>query len=95
MVILTAIIKAQEGKGDVVAEAFKKHAPEFQKDPGTIMYAVQRKVDDPDTFLIYERYENKAALDAHMASDRFKELGKATNSVVTGRPEVVFYNEVA
>jgi len=95
MVILTAILKAQQGKGDVIAQAFKKHAPMFQKDPGTITYAVHRKADDPDTFLIYERYENKAAFDAHVASTRFKELGSLTNPVLAGKPEIIFYKEVA
>ena len=95
MVILTVILKAQEGKGDVIAEAFKKHAPEFQKDPGTITYAVHRKADDPDTFLIYEKYENKAALDAHVASARFKELIGITRPAQAGDTEVVFYKEVA
>ena len=95
MVILTAILKAQQGKGDVLEQAFKKHAPMFQKDPGTITYSVHRKADDPDTFLIYERYENKAAFDAHVASARFKELGGVTNPVLAGKPEIVFYNEVA
>ena len=93
--LLTAILKAKAGQGDVIEQAFKKHAPMFQKDPGTITYAVHRKADDPDTFLIYERYESKAALDAHIASARFKELIGITKPAQVGDAEVVFYKEVA
>jgi len=50
MVVLTAILKTAEGKGDDVERLFKELMPKVLKDPGTIAYAVHRAVDDPSKF---------------------------------------------
>ncbi len=38
------------------------------------MYLPHRSLEDSTTFLLYEQYVDKAAFDAHMASDYFKRL---------------------
>ena len=37
-----------------------------------------------------ERYENQAALEAHMGSDAFKALGPSIGPFLAGRPELIF-----
>ena len=39
-----------------------------RRDAGYIGYDLHRDLGDPRTFLFYETWENKAALDAHLAS---------------------------
>jgi len=40
MIVLNAIVKVLDGKGDEAEQAFQKLVPKVLKDPGTITYAV-------------------------------------------------------
>jgi len=95
MVALTAILKTVDGRGDEVEAEFKKLVPKVLQDPGTLAYAVHRAVDDPNKFLVYERYENQEALKYHGSTDHFKEFGRTTREMFAGRAELQFYNIVA
>ena len=90
MVTFIINLKAQEGKGEVVAEAFKKHAVLVNQDEGTIAFKVLRREDDPDSFLIYEVYKSKAILDENMKKPRFLELTSTINPVLVKEPEPAF-----
>jgi quinol monooxygenase YgiN len=95
MIVVTAKMKAVEGKGDELAQEFQKLAPKVLKDPGAVTYTVHRKVDAPNEFLVYEKYESGEALKFHGSTEHFKEFSKAIASLLDGRPEVSLYNELA
>ena len=95
MVVLTAILKAAEGKGDAVEAEFKALVPKVMKDPGTLNYAIHRAVDDPTKFLVYEVYESREALQAHGQTEHFKAFGAATRGMFAARAELQFWNKVA
>ena len=44
-------------------------------EPGCKRFDVARGVDDPSVFVLYEEYADRAALDAHLATDHFKRYG--------------------
>lgn len=44
------------------------------QEPGCRMYLAHRSFDDPRKFLLYEQYDDMAALEAHRASDHFIQL---------------------
>jgi quinol monooxygenase YgiN len=91
MVIITAAMKAKEGKGDDLAKEIKKLAPKFLSDPGCKAYTVHRNIENPELFLFYEQYDDEAAVKHHMASDTFKQLGIAIGPFLGGKPEVNRY----
>jgi quinol monooxygenase YgiN len=95
MIVVAAKLKAVEGKGDELAQAFRKLIPKVLKDPGAISYVVHRKADAPNEFLVYEKYESGEALKFHGSTEHFKEFSKAIASLLDGRPEVGIYNELA
>jgi len=95
MIVLTAILKATEGKGDAAVEEFKKLVPVVLKDPGTLGYMVCRAADDPSKFIVIEQYENREALAYHGQSAHFKAFGAATRGMFAGRAELTFWNKVA
>ncbi len=47
-----------------------------RQEPGCRAYDVNRSTDDPRVFLIYERYDDEAALEAHRATPHFERFGK-------------------
>jgi quinol monooxygenase YgiN len=94
MIVVAAKLKAVEGKGDELEKEFRKLAPKVLKDPGAISYAVHRKVDAPNEFFVYEKYESGDALKFHGSTEHFKEFSKAIASLLDGRPEVGIYQEL-
>jgi quinol monooxygenase YgiN len=94
MIVVAAKLKAVEGKGDELEQEFRKLVPKVLKDPGAISYAVHRKVDAPNEFLVYEKYESGDALKLHGSTEHFKEFSKAIASLLEGRPEVGIYQEL-
>jgi quinol monooxygenase YgiN len=55
-----------------VAESLRVLATASRLEPGCISYIPHHLEGDPDTVLIYEQYRDAKALDAHRASDHFK-----------------------
>jgi quinol monooxygenase YgiN len=95
MIVVAAKLKAVEGKGDELEQAFRKLAPKVLKDPGTIGYVVHRSVNAPNDFFVYEKYDSMDALKLHSSTEHFKEFSRAIASLLDGRPEVGIYNELA
>ena len=94
MVIITAILKAKEGKGDLLEQELKKMVQKVHTEPGAIMYVAHRDINNPLRFLIYERYKNKEATEEHRSTPHFKEFSKVLESLADGRMEVNFYDEI-
>jgi quinol monooxygenase YgiN len=63
---------AAEDRTDV-AETLRALAAASRKEPGCVSYIPHQLEGDPDTVLIYEQYKDEHALDAHKASDHFKQ----------------------
>lgn len=76
MIVLMAQHTAQEGNEEQVAALLKQAAEYCNSDaePGCLMYIVNRSVDNPRHFLIYEQYTDQDALVAHAETDMFKQI---------------------
>jgi autoinducer 2-degrading protein len=94
MYVVAAQYYAREGKDNEIAEILKKMIPISRAEPGCAMYIINRSVDDPRKFLLYEQYHNKAGYEAHMATEPFKQniLGKIVPMLETR--ERAFYEVV-
>ena len=77
MLILAVHVTIKAGDEDTVIPAFHKLQEESRREPGCIMYVVQRSRENPRHYLIYEQYKDDDALAAHRNSPHFKEY--ATN----------------
>ena len=78
MYVVAAQYYAKEGKDNEIAEILKKMIPISRAEPGCATYIINRSVDDPRKFLLYEQYHDKAGYEAHMATEAFRQhiLGK-------------------
>ncbi len=79
MIVLTATWRAKPGNEQRCAEILELMTPLTRAEPGCLFYQAHRSADDPRTFELYEQYVDQAALEAHSASDYFKQyvLGEA------------------
>jgi quinol monooxygenase YgiN len=94
VIVLIANLKVAEGKGNDVIEAFKKVVPLIRKDPGTVAYNILQAADNPDKITVYEKYENREALQYHGQTEHFREFGRSTRDLFAGRAEITRYEEV-
>ena len=78
MYVVAAQYYAKEGKDNEIAAILQTMIPISRAEPGCALYTVNRSVDDPRKFLLYEQYHDKSGYEAHMSTDAFKAniLGK-------------------
>ena len=94
MIGIVATLKAKEGmEADFEEAAMKLVAAVNANEPGCEFYALHR-TDDPQTYVMMERYKDMAAVEAHRQTDHMKELGGAMGAFMAGRPDVQILHEV-
>lgn len=74
MIVLVARYYAKPGAGDKVEAALREMVPLARQEKGCALYYVNRSRENPDEFLLYEQYEDEAALMAHRETPHYKRL---------------------
>ena len=69
--VVIAQYRARAGEEDRVEEALRKMVEPTRAEPGNLDYRVFRDPGQPAVFVLYERYADEAAFDAHRASPHF------------------------
>jgi quinol monooxygenase YgiN len=64
--------RARAGEEERVAEALRKMVPATQAEPGCEHYYAHRSRDDGRDFILYERYRDEAAFQAHQETEHFQ-----------------------
>jgi quinol monooxygenase YgiN len=72
--VLTARMTVREGEEERALELFEQLAAASQQEPGNIQYILNRSVDNPRTFLIYEQYRDEDAFKEHGQTEHFKSI---------------------
>jgi quinol monooxygenase YgiN len=85
---LAISLKLKDGSSDKFEAAFAKAIKETRKEKGCIAYDLNRDSKETGRYVVYERWSNLAALEAHLASDHIKALLEVLGGVVDGAPEV-------
>lgn len=95
MFVVVARYHAKEGKEAEIASILKEMAEHSNAEPGCALYTVNRSVEDPRRFLLYEQYHDRAAFEAHRETAHFKDLilGKVVPMLESRVPE--FYKVIA
>jgi quinol monooxygenase YgiN len=70
--VLIARWTAAPGNEEHVERVLLELAAATREEPGCRAYRPTRSLDDPRVFLIYEEYDDEAALEAHSASEHFR-----------------------
>ncbi|MGH9211306.1 MAG: putative quinol monooxygenase [Acidimicrobiales bacterium] len=67
-IAVVARVRVKDGRADDYLAAFEPLLEQAEKEPGTLLYAVQRSSDDPQLFWTSEVYADEAAFAAHSQS---------------------------
>lgn len=93
MPCVVATVTVKEDKLDE-AKSFLKQlsADTLAKEPGTLVYTVHQKKDDPTTFVVYEKYESDAAFAQH--GENLKAVGAQFAAILAGAPKIEMLEEL-
>ena len=72
MFVVVARWYVREGKDDEVAEILKTAVRNSRAEPGCRLFMANRSVDDPRSFVMYEQFDDRAAFEAHTATESFR-----------------------
>jgi quinol monooxygenase YgiN len=75
MIVLIATYRGRPGTGDTIEPLLAELAAATRTEPGCLLYLVNRSTTAPDTFVLYEHYDDEEALAAHRESPHFQRIG--------------------
>ena len=92
--IVVAKLKAKVGEETNMEEALRGMVAKVAQEEGTLTYTLHRAQQDPSVFVLYEKYQDAAALKAHSSTPYFKELFGTLKPMLDGAPEIEMYDEL-
>lgn len=93
-VVAKNIIKAEK-VDEFITLAQKLVQETNQNDAGCISYELYQDIANPQILTIIEEWENKDALEQHMAAQHFKEASALFKDFVENQGEANFYHKLA
>jgi quinol monooxygenase YgiN len=89
--VVTAKWTVKDGHERQVEDAILALVEPSRGEPGNLFYQANRDVDDPRVFFFYELYADRAAYEAHGASEHFQRLATGTAIPLLESRERQFY----
>jgi quinol monooxygenase YgiN len=94
MIHVLAVVTAKPGQRAAVLAAFRANVPNVLAEAGCIEYGAAVDAKNalafqtrygPDTFVVVEKWESMAALEAHAAAPHMKAYGAQTKDLIASR----------
>jgi quinol monooxygenase YgiN len=92
-IVLIAKSIAKKGSEDTVKKELLSLVAPTRKEKGCILYNFHIETDNKNTFVFYEIWENKEALDKHIQTNSFKNVMNKINDLLEKPMEVIFLNK--
>ena len=93
MLTFTAKLTVKTGHEQEFERIMSIAVPKVREEPGSRAYIFHRSMHDPRVFMLYEEYDDQAALEAHRA--HLREMGIDLRALLDGPPIVEFYEKLA
>ena len=93
MLTLTAKLTVKAGQAQELERIMSIAVPKVREEPGNRAYIFYRSTQDPRVFMLYEEYDDQAALEAHHA--HLRDMGIDLPALLDGPPIVEFYEKLA
>jgi quinol monooxygenase YgiN len=89
-VVVVVAMKAKDGKLDEALEVFRPCLEATHKEEGNLTYALHRNAQDPNAFVLIERWRSQADIDEHMKSPHIADLFANVGPLLDGAPSMHF-----
>ncbi len=85
MLSITAVLRAKPGEEAKLLAALLDVAVHVRaNEPGTLGFHVSHDLEDPTVLTTYERFANRAAMDAHNGSDAVARFSHVASAILDG-----------
>ena len=85
---LIAFIRAKKGMGDELGRRLWTLVEPARAEPGNINYDLHRSNDDPDVWVLYEKWKEASDLNGHFSLPYMKEFLAALPEVLEGQMDL-------
>jgi quinol monooxygenase YgiN len=85
-VVLVALLDVKPGGEDEALAALETVIEASHTEEDCVKYALHRDNQTPTRFVFVEKWNSQAALDAHMQTPHYKELGEKLGSLLAAAP---------
>ena len=85
-VALIARFRVRAGAGPAIEKAFAVASAQTAREAGVLAYQLHREPDNPDAFLVYERWRSLEDLEAHLRTSYIAELRAQLDAAMEGQP---------
>ena len=85
---MAVIFKVKAGSEKAFEDAFKPCLAGTRKEPGCLAYYLNHDLDEPNTFVVFERFKKISALEDHAKSAHVADLLKKIAPLLDGAPTV-------
>lgn len=83
---LIARFRVRAGAGPRIEKAFVMASAQTAREAGVLAYQPHREPDNPDAFLVYERWRSLEDLEAHLRTTYVTVLRAEIDAVIEGQP---------
>lgn len=92
MILITVRTKVKPGQAEAYLAANRPFLEATRQEPGNKWYEQFRSVDDPDTILTLEAFDDAAAGEAHVNSPHFQDYlaRDETRPLVAEVPDIIY-----
>ena len=91
MIILHATIQVKPGRREEALPIFLQMQQATRQEEGCLEYTFVSTLEDPDTFMAVERWEDRAALERHFAAPHMAVFRDQRADLVTGDSVLLRY----
>ena len=93
-VVVVASFVAQAGKEEATEKFLWDLLEETHAEPGCLLYALNRGLEDPRRLVYVERWESLPLLQKHLASEHIQTALSKVPDFCAQDPDIVYYEEV-
>ncbi|WP_075181853.1 putative quinol monooxygenase [Pantoea sp. 1.19] len=86
--LVVAKMVAKPGQAEALKRVLSQCIEPSRREAGNIHYDLYRSVEDQETFLFHERWQNGAAIDEHERSAHFQTLLEQAGPLLAQAPEI-------
>jgi quinol monooxygenase YgiN len=94
LLVVGARVQAQAGKENDLREALRALIGPTRQEAGCVQYDLHEDLDQPGSFLFFEKWTSKQALDAHLAMPYVKAMFARVPELVQGEPVIALYEQI-
>src|SRR3954452_510783 len=91
---ISALFRARPGKETELGEALKGLQAPTRAEPGCLTYDLHQAADDPARLLMFETWENQAAINAHMTSPHVQKFVPRVDGLCAEAPQIVIWERI-